>query len=344
MAPTLPTPAPARHLNAETEAIPCTSIITSTSKVSPPLRTVPSQTVSRPLTTIFTPPPLCENRYYVEAKANGYFTERGIFSDTGDRLYQPCQPDPKAHDNHYSPGACPSNMEIATVLSSASDGTTDMTGFVWDLQSCYSMVPTSTTVLVAPTVSTLDEYVSVSQIRAWHPPVMAVWQTTDLSLFPSDVMSQKSNIVEYGWPPHPTSLTTPTPFAGNRSEEPPNNDPDTGTLSVPAILAIGVGSVLITWFVALLFSPPRERREPSRSNSTVYTGPQDSQAGYTWRVEVGPPPPDQLDLQDIRSVCDRQGKEEQAATEIGSGSALTPASNHGMEEDADITSPISSHA
>ncbi|KAJ8128256.1 hypothetical protein O1611_g5381 [Lasiodiplodia mahajangana] len=201
------------------------------------------------------------------------------------------------------------------------------------------MVPTSTKVLVAPAVSILDEYVSVSQIQAWHPPIMAVWQTTDLPLFPSDVMSQKSYIAEYGWPPHPTSLTTSTPSAGNRSEEPPNDVPDTGALGVPVILAIGIGSVMLIWFIALLLTPPRPRDGPSSSNSTVYTGPQHNEAGHAWRVEVGPPPPDQLDLQDIRSVFGRQPKEE-AAAEIDGGRAL-PLSNRGNQGCGTTISPIS---
>ncbi|KAI1133256.1 hypothetical protein F5Y10DRAFT_85035 [Nemania abortiva] len=349
MAPTLPAPTMVDRLlplpsgcltlglRPGADTTPPASTVTLASEAS-----LPVQAATQPLTTIFTPPPGCEGRYYIQTEANEDDTEPCIFSNTGDRLYRSCQPDPKAYDNYYSPGACPSNMAIAAVSSSASDGAAGTTytdiccqsGFAWDSQSCYSAVPTPTMVLVAPEVSTRDEHVLVSHVQAWHPPVMAVWQTTDLPLFPTDVMSQKSQIAENGWPPQSTSSVTPTRSESSRpSTEPGNADIQTGALSVPVVIVIGVMSVVVFCFVVLLLTPKHPRDEPDEPHPVVISGPTHGQSGNTWSIEVGPPP------EEPRPRVDRQRKEGQAKVKPNNESASNPMSGHGDQEQEDVILP-----
>jgi hypothetical protein len=120
-------PVSAPDPTTETHATLSAPTTTSPGKAGPPVQATPSQTVTQALTAVFTPPAQCRDRYYVESKPNGYYTERGIFSDTGDRLYRACQPDLQAYGNYYSPGACPFGMDIAAVSSSTSNGTADTT-------------------------------------------------------------------------------------------------------------------------------------------------------------------------------------------------------------------------
>ncbi|KAJ8122684.1 hypothetical protein ONZ43_g1177 [Nemania bipapillata] len=131
----------------ETHPTPSAPMTTSSGETAPLLQLIPSQTVTRALTTIFTPPAQCKDRYYVIAKPDGYYTEWGIFSDTIDRLYRACQPDPLAYENYYSPGACP------------------------------SVISTTTTLLIAPAVTSEDFYIPVHQVQARHPPIMAFTST-----------------------------------------------------------------------------------------------------------------------------------------------------------------------
>lgn len=70
-----------------------------------------------PLTTIFTPPTYCLDRFYITEKdPDAIITD--IYSSTRDMLYRPCQPHSTAWLNSYSPAVCPYNMDIATVTSS----------------------------------------------------------------------------------------------------------------------------------------------------------------------------------------------------------------------------------
>lgn len=95
--------------------------VTAMSEAGLPAIWIPSQTVTCALTTILTPSLSREGRNCVLRTSADFYTERGIFSDTSDRLYRPYQPDPKAYDNYYSPGACPHNMDFAAVPSRFND-------------------------------------------------------------------------------------------------------------------------------------------------------------------------------------------------------------------------------
>ncbi|KAI1826074.1 hypothetical protein F4861DRAFT_133053 [Xylaria intraflava] len=298
------------------------------SVVGPPLYVLPSQTVTSALTTIFTPPASCQGRYYVESSSESeFFSWWGITSGINDRLYWSCQPDPSAYDLYYSPGACPYPMAIAGVLSTTPNGSDPVTytdvccqrhvwprsrkmecpawycpgtnkwraflfhsGFIWDLHSCFSVVRTSTRVLIAPAVATIDLFIPVSQVQARHDPIKVAWQTADLPLFPPDVREQKSSIAEHGWEMNSTTPAMSTPSEGTRPPPPGQTNHSTRvSLSTGAIVGIVIAAlVCIAIFIVLSCFYRRRRRRQGRANKlgTVYTGARKSWLGNAWRVEL----------------------------------------------------------
>ncbi|KAI0394308.1 hypothetical protein F5Y17DRAFT_264895 [Xylariaceae sp. FL0594] len=101
---------------------PSTTTITVVSAVGDPVIATPSQGFTRPLTTIYTPPPSCVGRFYISDITMGIDSRGGITSDFTDRLFRSCQPQVSAYRNVYSPGVCPSGMEIVAVSSSSLTG------------------------------------------------------------------------------------------------------------------------------------------------------------------------------------------------------------------------------
>ncbi|KAI0532038.1 hypothetical protein GGR58DRAFT_518054 [Xylaria digitata] len=271
------------------------SSIAATSKVSP-------HTTTPALTTIFTPSSICTGRYYIWPQT----AIRGIVSGTVDRLYSLCQPSLTAFRNYYSPAVCPQNMEIAAVSSNYLYVTADTTyvdiccqrhgtplyGFAWDFTSCYSIVSTKTTVLVAPTVTGEDLYTTTSGVYAWHASIFAAWETTDLSLFPPEAMRQKSSIAEYGWVANSTSLTTSTPTKSGASPPEQSRESTEGSLSTGAIVGIAIAAVAFgCLFVAFIYSYRRHhwpQDRPSRLNQ-ISTGARETWQGNAWRAEMSSP-------------------------------------------------------
>jgi hypothetical protein len=138
---------------------------------------------------------------------------------------------------------------------------------MWDFNLCYSIVSTPTSVLIAPYILSQDVRVAVSQVRAWHEPIRAIWQTTDLSLFPSDVSIQKSSIAESGWVMSPTSpttrMSTPTGVPQQvRSPDPPSR------LNTGAIIGItfAVACCVCLFIAAACLYRRRRRRERGRAD------------------------------------------------------------------------------
>ncbi|KAI0813277.1 hypothetical protein GGR55DRAFT_676926 [Xylaria sp. FL0064] len=329
-------------------------LVTATSEIGPPVQQLSSQTVTHALTAIFTPPPSCAGRYYVLRTADDFYTEWGIFSDTSDRLYRSCQPDPEAYDNYYSPGACPSNMNIAAVSSTPEDPASSLTnlwlvdsGFVWDFHSCYSIVSTKTTVLIAPNVSTQDIFIPVSQVPAWHPPIMAVWQTSDLPLFPSDVMRQKSSIAQYGWAAaYSTNIATPTPFESTTPSSKQNESTER-PLSLGAIIGIVIASLALVFLPLALICVYRRRRRQRQNKpceqDAALTGSRRSELGGAWRAQMISPTTSQItelqDRQRSNTQCEKQ-----APIELDGGSVTSPLDDPQSRRCESTISPISDMA
>ncbi|KAI3325844.1 hypothetical protein HD806DRAFT_552255 [Xylariaceae sp. AK1471] len=356
-----------------------TITVTATGEVGEPVQGTGLQTVTPALTTIFTPPSLCKNRYYVEVLTKSIATDQGISSGISDRLYRSCQPDPEAYQNYYSPGACPYLMNIAAVSSitpsSAPNGTSAAlllakdqahvwildtnkrglfnSGFVWDFNRCYSIVSTTTTVLIAKYVITTDAFIAVSQIHAWHDPIMAIWQTTDLSLFPSEVGRQKASIAKYGLDAFSTSSVALTP---TESSKPPSTQAQTSTeraLSTGAIVGIVLAVLSFVCFsIALvcLYRRRRRRRDRPSELDAVGTGIRKSWLGNAWRAELSSPAPtsqipdneaNRLEYTEPQRGGDRQHEEKEMPVELDGGSAFSPLDGYGSQGRQSIVSPTS---
>ncbi|KAI1812542.1 hypothetical protein GGS20DRAFT_17724 [Poronia punctata] len=354
----------------------------STTALGPPIFQDPSQTVTEPLTTIFTPPDSCRNRYYIQEITGGYETFQGIHSDSTDRLFWSCQPDPSAYSNIYSPGACPYLMETVAVSSFTADadatrfsilsaptstvrgsGTVgaDLTymdiccqsGFAWDFVSCYSVVSTPTLVLVAPSIFSRDIWVSVSRVQAWHTPIHALWQPTDISLFPPEIRRQKSSIIESGWGLTSTSFSTSSgpPISAATNGTNGTDVGDTGsrmTLGTAAIAGIAVAAVgfvcAIVTLIWLYRRHCRNRKEPVEPN-TAGTGIQDPWVQREQTAELNPSLTSGYVSggcqTDVRRVSEMQGEGKEPPAELDSRPASIPLINHGDQERGSVVSPMS---
>ncbi|KAF2968374.1 hypothetical protein GQX73_g5211 [Xylaria multiplex] len=216
----------------------------------------------------------------------------------------------------------------ATTQSSSDrslDASSTTTGFAWDFTSCYSIVSTRTTVLIAPTVTNKDLYTTISGVHAWHAPIFAAWQTTDLSLFPPEAMRQKSSIAEYGWATNSTSLMT---SAGGAPPPEQSSESTEGSLSTGAIVGIVVAAVaFICLFVAFIYlyrwhHLPQDRR--NRPNQ-ISAGARETWQGDPWGAEMSSPAmasqmPDieanQSGRKNSQTIGDRQDGVKQAPIEL----------------------------
>ncbi|KAI1308565.1 hypothetical protein F5Y03DRAFT_91872 [Xylaria venustula] len=331
------------HSSPTSAASPSTSttLVSATSDIGPPEQQPPPQTGTPALTTIFTPRPSCTGRYYVQSKSGVFYTQWGISSGTSDRLYRGCQPNEDASNDYYSPGACPANMHVATV-SSIFEVTDIVTytdiccqsGFVWDFTECYSIVSTTTTVLIAPDVSSEDIFIPVSDVAAWHHPILAVWQTTDLSLFPPQVISQKSSIVEFGWATSSTSLATSTPSESSPPSSEQNNASKGTPLGPGVIVGIAFGAFASVCFCVVIICSYRRRRRRQqimcRESDAVLADPQRVWPGNERRAEMSSPTTSQI-----------PGHEKQAPIELDATSAISPRDEPQSQRCESIVSPIS---
>lgn len=92
----------------------------TTADLGDPQQATPPQTATHALTTIYTAPSSCRDRFYIsEITTKSFNSDEGISSGLGDRLYRSCQPEFSAYANRYSPGACPYYMDIVAVSSSS---------------------------------------------------------------------------------------------------------------------------------------------------------------------------------------------------------------------------------
>ncbi|KAI1177683.1 hypothetical protein F4777DRAFT_188468 [Nemania sp. FL0916] len=312
------------------------SSVPVTVEVVTSVQVIPPQTVTRPLTTVFTPPASCSGRYYMELTSDHYYydSQQFIFSGASDRVYRECQPGVDAYSNYYSPGMCPHNMDSVTVQSFSVGNSSEViytdiccqSGFVWNIGSCNSVISTTTMVLVAPAVSTRDLLTPICHAQAWHDPIKAAWQAADLSLFPPDVSSKRSSMIEHGI--SVTSATsTPSDGAG-ASQEGDNRPP---RLSHRAVIGIAIGASLT--FVLLSgsigFHIWRRRKQlKSKEARRISSGAPRSYLGHTWRIEAGSPSPGQLEAERRQVAHDGQHEQregEQAPAASDNGPAEAPA-------------------
>ncbi|ETS77992.1 hypothetical protein PFICI_10054 [Pestalotiopsis fici W106-1] len=210
-------------------------------------------------------------------------------------MFKSCQGDGSG-EFFYSPGMCPGNMQI-NVMESDGDHFTEFccqSGFSWDPRGCASLMTTgSTAVPILPVTQSFTTTITVTGFVAVHSPVVVLWASSDLSLFPADVASRRSALF-------PTSNTTSNTNINSidLTNSTDSTSSKTGTgLSQPARIGIGLGVALgsITIFIvvsAWLFKVRRRRKRllmQPRNNAGELDGTQPLWKrffGREWRSEL----------------------------------------------------------
>ncbi|KAI0174443.1 hypothetical protein BJ166DRAFT_587241 [Pestalotiopsis sp. NC0098] len=134
----------------------------------------------------------------------------------------------------------------------------------------------------------------MSSAVAMHVPITIIWGSTDLSLFPADVVSSRYAILS----PSTTTTASNSSDTITLSSSADAPQPGTGTsLSQPARIGIGVGAAVGVLFVIIMISAwlckiRRRRRAlpvPARNNAQELDGGQPIWKrffGREWRAEL----------------------------------------------------------
>ncbi|KAK8136485.1 hypothetical protein PG984_004425 [Apiospora sp. TS-2023a] len=236
------------------------------------------------LTTVFTPPPGCANRYavFVASPTPIGGTSTGIPSSGWiDPSFTKCNP--LQYTNNYptfSPGVCPKQMSIVSSSSSVDNGKTRWTGACCqsgfstaelDPQYiCTSSVTTPMAFLLDPNISTADIYTTLSDVSIEHDQVTVQWEEKDLALFPSSVAAHYASIMGKPLVPEqntgtgsPASPSTPTSASSGGLVTPASTSPP------PTNLASSTGPDISASPSATPAEPPSSSNPTSLATRTA---------------------------------------------------------------------------
>ncbi|KAI2472953.1 hypothetical protein F4781DRAFT_294989 [Annulohypoxylon bovei var. microspora] len=156
------------------------------------------------LTTIFTAPSWCANRFEVYIDNNPYHSST-LSPSSGwvDPSFSKCVPSQYTEKYQMmSPGVCPDYMTIARTTSNVNDSKTIWTGgccqsgFTGMAEYyCNSMVATPMAFLLLPNISTSDIYTTLSNMWIGHDQITIAWQETDLKVLPKAVATNYASIM-----------------------------------------------------------------------------------------------------------------------------------------------------
>lgn len=240
-----------------------------------------------PLTTVFPQPTLCDDDWYLTT-VDGQRSLPFLSSGRLDPSYASCQPDGKADPEAFSPGICPDHMTTAAFDLSTRDGperwvaTCCQNGFSYASGDgkCHSSVSSTSVrslVITAPWPETgtwvaLGAYYTETNIMAIHDHVIAVFEASDLSRFPSTIAYQLdlATKIYLGIEPsstiQPSSSVTPT----TDSTVGPTETPKTGGTIPGAIIGGAVTGVVVCVILlaAVIFLLRRKRRRAGHMDDT----------------------------------------------------------------------------
>ncbi|KAI1088102.1 hypothetical protein F5B19DRAFT_472740 [Rostrohypoxylon terebratum] len=156
------------------------------------------------LTTVFTPPAWCANRYEVYIDDNPHHSST-LSPSSGwvDPSYSKCVPSQYTTKfQMISPGVCPYYMTLARANSNVNGSITAWTGgccqrgFTGMAEYyCNSMVSTPMAFLLLPNISTADIYTTLSNMWIGHDQITIGWQETDLKILPAEVATNYASIM-----------------------------------------------------------------------------------------------------------------------------------------------------
>ncbi|CAJ2505803.1 Uu.00g131970.m01.CDS01 [Anthostomella pinea] len=175
------------------------------------------------LSTIFTPPPWCSNRYAVYIDHGGPLAGSSTNPPTSgwiDPLFTQCVPSQyQTAYPTFSPGVCPEHMSIVTSTFNVEGSKTIWTGgccqsgfsniAVAPEWVCTSTVTTPMAFLLIPNISTADIYTTLST-NLWieHDQLTVQWEQSDLRAFPREVATHYASMMGVQ---APTSTDGPGP-------------------------------------------------------------------------------------------------------------------------------------
>ncbi|KAK8034580.1 hypothetical protein PG993_009575 [Apiospora rasikravindrae] len=207
------------------------------------------------LTTLFTPPPGCANRFAVFIASPtpiGGTSTNPPSSGWVDPSFTKCNP-PQYTNTYptFSPGVCPKQMSIVSSTSSVDSDKTRWTGAC--CQSgfstaeldpqwiCTSSVTTPMPFLLDPNISTADIYTTLSGVWIEHDQVTVQWEEKDLVVFPPSIAAHYASIMGKPAPPQNTDTSTPasgvpvtTPASTSPAPASPASSTEPGITATPS--------------------------------------------------------------------------------------------------------------
>ncbi|KAI1486526.1 hypothetical protein F5X96DRAFT_673589 [Biscogniauxia mediterranea] len=181
------------------------------------------------LSTVFTPPPWCTNRFavYIDNIDPGTSTLNPS-SGWVDRAFTNCVPTQyTTRCPTFSPGVCPQHMSVVTSTSHVYGTNTVWTGgccqsgfATVDFEPrflCTSVISTPMAFLLDPNISTADIYttLSTSSLMLEHDQMTVQWERTDLPNLPSEVAESYASMMGIAFTP-----TTQSPSLTSYDIEP----------------------------------------------------------------------------------------------------------------------------
>ncbi|KAH9990075.1 hypothetical protein F4779DRAFT_637978 [Xylariaceae sp. FL0662B] len=237
----------------------------------------------QPLTTVFSPPSWCSNRYavFIDTRTSASSTLQPS-SGWIDPSFTKCIPTQyKTTYQVFSPGVCPEHMSMVTSTSKAHGGRTIWTGgccqsgfSTMDIDPhwfCTSAVTTPMAFLLDPNISTADIYTTLSSSSGlWieHDQMTIQWEETDLRIFPMQIASHYASIMGVaftGAPVETTASTTSSAATSSASVPGTNSNPTVPPSATPPPVPSAVTVATIT---SLVVSPVPHSSSRTSSSST----------------------------------------------------------------------------
>ncbi|KAI1338867.1 hypothetical protein F5Y15DRAFT_416630 [Xylariaceae sp. FL0016] len=211
-------------------------------------------TAMQALSTVFTPPTWCANRFavYIATDEPRVGTSTVVPSSGWiDPSFTKCVPSQyTAIYPTFSPGVCPHQMTIVSSTRNVDRGKTIWTGgccqsgfatIAADPEYiCTSIVTTPMVFLLIPNISTADVYTTLStSLSIQHDMLTVQWEQSDLNVFPREVATHYASMMGIMLSsPAPTADQSALPTSSAIDSTPMSTDPSTSS-SAPTISLSG---------------------------------------------------------------------------------------------------------
>ncbi|KAK8065904.1 hypothetical protein PG997_012651 [Apiospora hydei] len=212
---------------------------------------IPTDAVAA-LTTVFTPPLGCANRFAVFIASPtpiGGTSTNPPSSGWVDPSFTKCNP-PQYTNTYptFSPGVCPKQMSIVSSTSLVDGDKTRWAGACCqsgfstaDIDPqwiCTSSVTTPMPFLLDPNISTADIYTTLSDVWIEHDQVTVQWEEKDLIKFPASVAAHYASIMGKPAPPQNTNTGTTSSASSPPAPASPASSTEPAITATPSATAV----------------------------------------------------------------------------------------------------------